>query len=232
MPTQRDGNQQIPIEEISRSLESGIAGADPLRIEGLTGLQRLRQVKATSLQREQVRLIEKLGADHPRVVALTQKIQANQVLDRSLSIELERTQSGSPTADETTWILHGHVLNVKGKGIPNLTIALYDRRGSWSEKLGYACTDKQGHFQFTYRPETGKANALLGDTTAAATATTQTVSVFVRVFDRRSQLLYIDPRPIFPKLGQVDYIKIILPEDTTSCQPPQSSGTGNYSTEQ
>src|SRR6476620_9866889 len=100
MATQRDGNQQIPIEDISRSLESGIAGADPLRVEGLTRLQRLRQVKATGLQREQVRLGEKLGADHPRVVALTQKIQANQALDRSLSIELERTQGGSPTADE------------------------------------------------------------------------------------------------------------------------------------
>lgn len=227
MATQRDGNQQIPIEEISRSLESGVAGADPLRVEGLTGLQRLRQVKATSLDREQVRLSEKLGADHPRVVALTAKMQANQALDRSLLVELERTQSGSPTADETTWILHGHVLSVKGKGIPNLTIALYDQRGTWVEQLGYACTDKQGHFQFTYRQQTGKANALLGDTTTAATATTQTVSLFVRAFDRRSQLLYTDLRPITPKLGQVDYIKIILPEDTIACKPPQSSDTAN-----
>jgi hypothetical protein len=134
MATQRDRNQQIPIEEISRSLESGVAGADPLRTEGLTGLQRLRQVKATSLQREQVRLSEKLGADHPRVVALTQQIQANQALDRSLSIELERTQGGSPTADENTWILHGHVLNVKGNGVPNLTIALYDLMHCWATR--------------------------------------------------------------------------------------------------
>lgn len=229
MATQRDRNQQIPIEEISRSLESGVAGADPLRTEGLTGLQRLRQVKATSLQREQVRLREKLGADHPRVVALTQKIQANQALDRSLTIQLEQAQSGSPTADETTWILHGHVLNIKGNGVPNLTIALYDQRGAWVEQVGYACTDKQGHFQFTYQ-QTGKGNALLGDMTA--TATTQRVSVFVRVFDRRSQLLYSDPRPIFPKLGQVDYIRIILPEDTTSCKPPRSADTANHSAEQ
>ncbi|MCY7272243.1 MAG: hypothetical protein LH702_00500, partial [Phormidesmis sp. CAN_BIN44] len=98
---------------------------------------------------------------------------------------------------------------------------------TWVEQLGYACTDKQGHFQFTYRQQTGKANALLGDTTTAATATTQTVSLFVRAFDRRSQLLYTDLRPITPKLGQVDYIKIILPEDTIACKPPQSSDTAN-----
>lgn len=214
----RGEDNSIPLDEVSRVLESGVSGADPLRVQGLEQLHRVRNIKATSLVREQARLSEKLGADHPRVLELSQQIEANRVLTSNLSVEIQRSKTDIPKADENTWILHGHVLNSKLRGVPNLTVAVYDQRGRWIELLGYACTDRDGHFLFSYTASEARANEL---TNIIGAASTQQNFVFVHVLDRRGFLLHADKRPISPHLGQVDYIRIILGEDASSCKPPR-----------
>lgn len=211
MQSQRGEEKRIPINEIAQTLEGAVAAADPLRAQGLEKLQRIRNIKAKSLAREQARLSQKLGPTHPRVLETLQKIQVNQELNRNLVREIERINVNIPQADENTWILHGHVLNSKLKGVPNLTVAIYDQWGNWIEKLGYGCTDKNGYFLISYKDNQEKARI------------NQEVKVFVRVFNQKSQLLHADKRPISPKLGQVDYIRIILGEDAGSCSPPPSS---------
>jgi hypothetical protein len=222
MQSQGGEGNKIPVNDIAQSLEAFIAGTDPLRAQSLGRLQRIRKIKNTNLTREQARLSQKLGNTHPRVAETLQKIQVNQELTRNLEIEFGRTQVDIPTADPDSWILHGHVLNAKLKGVPNLTVAVYDSRGRRIEQLGYDCTDKNGHFLISYN-----RNRTATETFAAMGTqegrTNQEVTVFVRVFDRNQQQLHADKRPISAKLGQVDYIRIILGENARSCPPPPSS---------
>lgn len=50
--------------------------------------------------------------------------------------------------------------------------------------------------------------------------TTDRFDVNIRVFDQQQKLLYCDPKPLQPQLGQVDYRVIIIGADAATCTPP------------
>ncbi|MCP4401360.1 MAG: hypothetical protein GY801_29180 [bacterium] len=210
----------ISFTDISQSLEQGISGADQLRAMNLKGLHRMHRVKVSGLRREKERLSKKLGPNHPRVVTLTHKIEVNQGLMRDLTIELERAKIEIPDVDENTWILHGFVRNKNLKGLPNLTVALYEKRGKWIEQLGYACTDKIGYFKIIYslRRDNGVNRAPIPIHKAK-----QGLQVFIHILDKQGEQLYVDQRPVVPQLGQVDYREIILGDEVDTCRPPDDS---------
>ena len=202
--------RRIPLSDISQSLENAVTDTDLLRATGLEGLHKMRRVKEKSQQRELARLSQKLGADHPRVVALQQKATVNQVLIRNLELECDRAQIEMPIADDKTWILHGFVRDQEfKKGLSNLTVALYSQKGEWIESLGFACTNKKGYFKLIATPNP---------------KTLQRMQVFIRVLDRQRKPLYIGQQPLTPALGQVDYREIFITSEPTVCPPPEPGG--------
>jgi PKD repeat protein len=208
MTLNREGNQ-VPIEQIARSLEQIITGVHPERAAGLERLQRFRSAKTTQLQREQARLSEKLGADHPLVREVAQKIELNQALVQNVTIVRDQLQVDVPVADSNTWILHGFVRNSQGLGMPNLTVALYNQRGVWLEQFGFTCTQSNGYFKLT-----------------CTVAKDHTVAGFIEVLDQQKTLLYVAQTTSTPTAGQVDYRQIVLSAQGGSCSPPDSDGTG------
>jgi hypothetical protein len=201
--------KRIPLSDISKALEEGLAGADQLRAVGLEGLHRVRRVKDSGLKREQKRLTKKLGPEHPRVVRLVQKKEVNQVFARNLTVEIDRAKTEVPGVDENTWVLHGFVRDKHSKGVPNLTVGLYDERGNWIRELGYGCTDKRGYFSIIYHQK-GEAKQEIS----------ASMKLFLYVSDKEHKILYKDPDPLYLRIGQIDYREIYL-TDEEICPPPE-----------
>jgi protocatechuate 3,4-dioxygenase beta subunit len=197
----------ITVDDVSRGLDKGLNTADQERAATIERLQSVRSAKATSLQREQTRLTLKYGADHPRVQALAGRAALNQGLVSNLAAETARAKIEIPTADENTWVFHGYVRDQSGRGLPELTVAPYDksdRSGNWVKDLGYVCTNDQGYFTL--------AVANLKDGTAA--------TAFPRVLNSQGATLYCGSQPLTVQAGQVDYREIIISGDPVDCAPP------------
>lgn len=232
--------KKVPIKEAARTVQTTIEATDGLRAVQLAGLQTVRQAKTTSLTREQARLSQALGSEHPQVAVLSQKIAANQLLATQLKRVTERAQASVPQADADTWIVHGHVRTRELKPVPQVTVALYTRDGHWLRPFGHDCTDENGHFKLCVKPRDAQVKE--ADQFAQVSRETMDVKaapdadyagmaktvgmdtragdrqVFLRVTDGQQKLLAVDTVPLTPRLGQVDYREIIL--DGKACTPP------------
>jgi len=197
-------DKQIPLKDVSREVDNGIAGADVLRGSELERLQVVRRAKQTGMQREQIRLANKLGADHPQVVALSGRIEINNRLVQDLVTETDRSKIAIPTIDTGAWVLHGFVRDKDRKGVSNLMVALFDQTGARLDKLGHACTDANGRFQIEARD----AKSIDGR------------PAYIRVLDGQSAVLYADKAALIPVLGGVEYREITLSGDASVCVPP------------
>lgn len=202
-------NKQILLSDVDKAIDDGIAGGDQARAESLAHLQTVRRAKDTQLQREQGRLTAKLGADHPRVLALAEKITVNRGLAQEVTLETARAKTEVPAADDQTWIVRGFVRDKNGKGVPKLTIALYggrERTANWIKELGYACTNDQGYFKLEAR-----------------NFKSPFTPVYLRVLNPQGGTLFNDANPLTPTAGQVDYREINLNGDAGDCPPPPPS---------
>ena len=214
--------KKVSLSSVSEALDNGLSGVDVERRIGLEGLNKVRSVKAQRLEREKSRLTKKLGANHSRVSLLTNKINVNQGFIGDLEIVIEHAKTEVPTVDERAWVLHGHVRNKELKGIPNLTVALYDEKGNWIRQLGYACTDRAGYFKLSYSRT--KEDVDKPEITTGAGQTTTGRELFIHVLDQNGNHLCTDVESITPELGSVDYREIILGDDVGICKPPVDTG--------
>ena len=221
--------RSIPLNTISETLEKGLSGTDAERKMGIGRLMRVRDVKATRLEREKLRLSKKLVTNHPRVMELTNKIEVNRGLIRDLEVQRDHAGTEIPGTDENTWVLHGFVRDKNFKGVPNLTVALYDQQGKWVGQLGYACTDKTGYFKLSYSHMRDDSEKPWFTTLAGKTK--QGPQVFIHVSDQKGMLLYTDKQPLTPELGQVDYREIILGDEVDVCKPPEDTARPKPGTE-
>jgi hypothetical protein len=201
MNTQQESSQ-ISLSEILQALQDHVADADLLRAAGLEGLQGIRAVKAIGMQRELIRLGEKLGDQHPRVLALTDALALNQSFIRDLSVEIDRAKTQVPTVNRDTWVVHGFVHKQDGTGVPALTVMLYDSQGLRAKDVDYAYTDERGYFKLEY----GKVSD-------------SSVSLYLRITDGQGRLLFRDDFSLTPTAGKVDYREIVLADSVTSDLP-------------
>lgn len=213
--------RSIPLNTISEALEKGLSGTDAERKMGIERFMRVRDVKASRLEREKVRLSRKLGTNHPRVMELTNKTEVNRGLIRDMEVQRDHAATEIPGIDENTWVLHGFVRDKHVKGVPNLTVALYDQQGKRVGQLGYACTNKTGYFKLSYSHMRDDREEPWFTTLAGKTK--QGPQVFIHVCDRKGMLLYTDKQPLTPELGQVDYRVILLGDEVDVCKPPEDT---------
>jgi hypothetical protein len=225
---------RVSYHEIAQNLNKALEAGDPLRLDGLVELQRVRTVKAGNLEREQTRLTKKYGADHARVAEIAAKRDINHVLLRDVAHGISRASTPTVRADADAWTLHGHVRNRGGKGLPKLTVTLVDDKKKWIEEAGFACTDGDGYFRLTVKPprtvqpasdikEAAATAASERMSAFAARDTTKATSergVFIHVASPDGAMLYLDADGLTPKLGEVVYREIIIDGDGCECTPP------------
>lgn len=194
--------KRISFNDIANGLNRGLESADPLRLAGLERLARVRAIKETSFRREQERLTAKFGADHPRVVALQLKQDANRDLLRDVKIGILKAQTPLVRGEKDVWTLHGHVRKTDRSGVGALTVALYDRNGEWRQEFGYSCTDQNGYFKMDHRHVKAGKN------------------VYIRVMNAAKAQLFVDEEPLVPEATRVEYREILLDDNQGVCQPP------------
>lgn len=217
--THRCRADDIPEDTVAKTVESQVASLDPQRAESYAGLQTVRTARASGYAREQQRLALKYGEDSPRVQAVAAKTRINQGLLRDLDFERARAGRETPTVDANGYVFHGFVRNLQGQGMAKLTVALCDEKGNWLRELGHGCTDERGYFILRFRrqqkdPVTG-AKPVEGERIAPAQPTAR-----IYVLDANQNTLHIEPEPLQPKLGQVDFRIIVLGAQTQPCPPP------------
>lgn len=209
----------IPDESVETSLEGQIASLDPQRAAAFAGLQTVRATRASGYTREQRRLALKYGSDNPRAGALADRIRSNAGLLRDIGFEQVRAGTGVPAVDQEGYVFHGFVRDQQGKGMPGLTVALYDDQGNWIREIGFGCTDAQGYFLMRYqggqRNGTGTAPnmAAAGVTDAKPTARAAAaarLNARIHVLDAAQKTLQVEAVPLHPALGQVDFRIIVL----------------------
>lgn len=219
----QSNKKRIDFTEIVSGLNDNISQADPLREAGLQTLLKVRRAKLSGQTRELDRLSQKLGEKHARVIAMTKKIETEQILIREVAVNLERSQIGTPVIDENTWVLHGRVYSKEIKGVPNLTVGLYDQKGKWLEQFGYVCTDKTGYFKLTHKFVAEKSTAS-SESKSDTVTPEQHRDIFIRLQDKTGIQVYIGKQPItLPVPDKVEYREIMLGDESDSCKPPEPS---------
>jgi len=194
--------KDVSFEEITRELDRRIEGADTLRADKLDGLTAMRGVKESRLKREQARLTAKLGAEHPRVIEINDRLTMNTMMIRDLKLEASRARTEAPQVDQNTWMLHGFVRDKSLKPAANLTVALFDPNGGRIGDLGHGCTDANGYFRITSKNASKVSKA------------------FIRVLAKDGSTLHADNTAVQPQAGTIDYREIILSGEELGCVPP------------
>ena len=221
--------KRVSYDEVAKGLNQGFTHADPMRVAGLTQLQRVCAVKGANLQREEARLAQKLGAEHPRVLALKQKREANGAIERDLELGLSRARTPAVFPEANAWTLHGHVRNAARKGVAGMTIALFDERKQWIEEAGHACTDADGYFRLTVKADktikrdtdvAAAKTAAAPGATFGATIDGSLRGIYIHVTDKQGHKRYIDNDSLAPKLDEVVYREIVIEDDGCECVPP------------
>lgn len=196
-------------DEIFKRVQETPGTLDQQRTLGLEQLKRLQVNQTLSLEREQARLSQKYGATHPRTQKVTARLAYNQNLIPNLDSEIERSKIEVPALDSQTWVVQGRVLDQNYVGIPELTISLTDEQQTWIEALGYVCTDQRGYFVLTYSLPPGQEPTISNST-----------PLFLTVSDKQGKVLHRETKPLFLRLGQVDYREIILGARDVCGEPP------------
>jgi hypothetical protein len=200
--------REFTLAEITRELEQKVGGADKLRADGLERLGAVRRAREAGLRREQARLTQKHGAEHPSVVAISNRLAANAGLVRDLGLEATRARVQTPRVDARGWAVHGFVRDKELKPVNGLTVALFDAQGRWVEQAGFGSTKADGHFRIELKDAAAFAGPL-----------------FLRVLKGQSVHLFADTSPLTPTAGAVVSREIFLSEDGQPAPPPVPSPT-------
>jgi hypothetical protein len=189
-------------------LLSAAAKADALRAAGLAALSGVTQARQATLERERGRLAQTLGADHPRVQALVQRLEDGAARLRDLGVEIARAKTVVPEVGEAEWAVHGHVRRADRTPVPEVTVMLADSAGAWQRSMGYACSDAAGYFRLVSKAEPARA--------ASAPA-----RVYLRVIGQDRRELYRDESALTVTPRAVEYREIVVREGGPGCAPPE-----------
>lgn len=201
----------IPQSQVQHELDQTIKSADPVRAESLNKLQRIRTTRVKNQERERLRLTEKLGSEHPRVLVLQTKIETNKELIHNLKLETARAKTEAPVVESDSWVVHGRVLNTQREPVPGMKAALYDKNGCPIQTCGREMTDKTGYFKLTIKDIT--------DDTTAGAAKNGPREGFLYVLDNNNVIVHEDKRPLPIKAGQAQYLEIVLDDGDVVGRP-------------
>jgi len=205
MNSDKNSTSGDSLNQIAPVLQNSLPELDILRAVTLDNLQFLRTARAAGLQSEQERLAARLGDDDPRVISLAARRAENELFISGLAAESERARVVAPEVNKDAWVLHGFIRDQQLRGVPNVTVALYDSSGNWIQQLGFAGTSANGYFRLEVRSLANLKPPL-----------------FVHVLSGQATLLHTDDEPLTPELATVLYHEVIVTGEKTAAPPVES----------
>jgi hypothetical protein len=194
--------RQIPVSQISETLEKTIADLDHARATDLAEMIDVRNAKFNGLARDRVRLAAKLGATHPRVLALDSSLALHAATLSGFASEIAISSVTPPRVDPSSWVLHGNVFDGSRKPIQGVTVALYEK-DTWVQNLGFACTDENGYFVLMVKD--------------AVKIDHGPFSIDIL---RNRKIIFIVHDPVTIQPGQVELREIVIDAPANTCAPP------------
>lgn len=217
----QNNQERIEFTEIASEIDNNLLQADIVREAGLQRLQTVLSAKLTGQNRELDRLRDRLGENHARVKELLRRIEIGHSLSREVAINIKRSQIEKPTINENTWVLHGTVYSKEMKGMPNLTVGLYDPKGKLLESFSTVKTDKTGYFRLEYAFGEEKSEAY--EKTVKTGAVNVLDKIFIHLHDKQGTVVYTGKRPLIPERGKIAFREILLGDEADSAmQQPKT----------
>lgn len=190
-------NTPSPLDPAKNLANSVLQNANNAVAPTLAYIDQLQQQRAVRLAAAEVRLKASLGADHPRVIALTQSAQAVSSFQQTLHVEAIRA-ARQPMVGPTDWLVSGCVLDLRGQAVAGVHVRVFDRDRKYDALLGDTTTDELGDFTVRYHErdfaELREANPEL----------------YVMISDSAGTLLYSSKDRIRFEAGRVEYFQIAL----------------------
>lgn len=191
--------------DIGQALRSAL-GDPPAELGMIKDVQVLQRAL---LQREARRLEGKLGEDHPRVKRLHARLEANLGLVREMEVELEKARIRVPEVEEEGALIHGRVVDRRGRGNRGLMVTLVDEGDKPIKKVPADETDASGYFAFP-----------VGKESLTALTKLEGKGPFIVVHDSKGKKLYRDDRPLPVAETERTYREVPLGKD----RPPTGKG--------
>lgn len=129
-------------EKTSRAL----AELDAHRADGLRRLHLVQEAQSEGLSKERVRLVNKYAENHPRVRAIDDRLEYNELAMADLRVEIEKTEIEVPEVDPQTCLIHGRVVDESNTGKRGLTVEVSDDGDGPGTVSETTKTDECGHF--------------------------------------------------------------------------------------
>jgi hypothetical protein len=136
-------------DEILKSVDDQVAGADEARQDHLVGIESVLQARGKMLEREARRLAQKYPAGDPRVALASDRLMANNSVALFVRDELARGALTPPAPDKEAWIIFGLVRRPDGQPVAGVDVMLCDDRGASVAKVPPATTGKNGDYHLT-----------------------------------------------------------------------------------
>ncbi len=203
---------EVSFDEAKTRLDEVTQTAAKAVSPALNQFGQLQQVRAERLTLVANRLKGQLGEDHPRVLALKQRLAAVNVIGQSLNVEATRL-ARQPAVSPNEWLVFGRVLDPQGRPVPGLRVRVFDRDRKYDDLLGDTTTDEYGDFAVKYH-ERDFAEAREG-----------LPELYVMVEDAAGKLLYSSRDNVRFKSGRSEYFEIRL-------TPPEAAATKSTETTQ
>ena len=216
----QNNQERIEFTQIASEVDNNLLQADILREAGLQRLQTVLSAKLTGQNRELDRLRNRLGEDHPRVRALSSRMEIERSLIREAAINIKRSQIEKPTINENTWVLHGKVYSQELNGIPNLTVGLYDSKGKLLESFDAVKTDKTGYFRLEHAFDEQKSSESY-EKTIKTDVVNVPDKIFIHLLDEQGTF-YTGRRPLIPEPGKIAFREILLGDETEASMQPKT----------
>lgn len=105
--------------------------------------------RAKRLATSEARLVERLGAEHPRVVDLTRRRVVLQEIDRSLREQRKRGAEEQPLRPGE-WLATGRLVDERGEPIEGFQVVVLDQDVGPDDPLGDEVTDAAGEWRAEY----------------------------------------------------------------------------------
>ena len=115
--------------------------------------------------------------------------------------------SGGPASGDS-WVVNGQVTNTERRGLPHLTVSIYDKDLIFDDRLGQTATDANGYYKFSYRTHDFRDLIELRP------------DIYLKVLDHERETLYTSKKTVRFEAGRIETINVVIPSSAISDTQP------------
>ena len=192
-----EDEDQVEVEEMAADVRSQLMSVSRAHTPAMAQLASIQEKRQARLQKAESRLSERLGTDHPRVVALRHKGSQAETLSQRASAAATFAAK-VPDIKPYESLVYGRVMTPKGKPLAGLRVRVFDKDRSQDDLLGFTETDDGGHFFLVFHQ---RAFMEPGENKP---------ELYVQVETKRGKVLYSSEKSLRTEAGRYEYFEIAI----------------------